>query len=143
MQHMYFCYSICIEAKGIYQHIQTLKILLDLLNDLVGLSCRALRTLLHSFQSMIDSIFPKGFFELLTLHSRETENMTSSIISLFCVPGSNIFSLIISFRLPGSHNSVIRAYQGTATFDKDCSFLNSAINNSLPHSFLDTGVCLL
>lgn len=80
MQHMYFCYTICIQAKGIYHHIQALKILLDLLSTLVGLSCRAQRTLLHSFQNMIDSTFPKGFFEEGVIDASQQRDRKHDII---------------------------------------------------------------
>lgn len=65
--------------------------------------------------------------------------MTSSIIGLFCVLGSNIFSLIISFRVLSSHNSVIRAYQGTATFDNLLSSTVRSITHY--HINLETMEC--
>lgn len=73
-------------------------------------------------KNMIDSIFPLEIFfsrNLLTLHSRgrKKHDVIHHQFSL-CFGLSNAFSLIVKFSLLSSHNSAIRAYQNTVTFEK-------------------------
>lgn len=97
LQLIHLCWS-----QEILNCIHTLNILLDLLNGLGGLYRAEGKTVaLHPKYDW--EHFPSAVLKgsrFWPFNSREIENKMSSIVSLFSVSSSDVFSVIISFLLP-------------------------------------------